>query len=273
MTSTADKITQFRALHAEGTFILPNAWDAGSAVMLEKLGFQAIASTSAGFAQALGRNDGHITLEEKLAHLTSLCAATHLPVNADFEHGFADAPQMCADNVLRAADTGIAGVSVEDWSRTEMYSLDDARARIAACADALHKRANPPLLTARAEGLLRRTGTLTDVIERLSAFAEAGADVLYAPGLSSDEAIQAVLDSTDLPVNVLCAFMPDKNFVDYETLGVRRISVGSALSNHALSAALNAATQMLEQGDFRWMLNNAPGSVFNQMFAPPDPPA
>ena len=253
MTSQKDKAIAFRKLHEQGTFIIPNFWDVGSAVALEKQGFKALASTSAGFAQAIGLKDGQVTLEQKLRHLSDVAAATSVPIAADFEHGFADRPEDCAANLLRAAETGIVGASIEDWSRSELYDLGLSRERIVACVEALSTLDFPFTLTARAENLLRGVGTIEDTIERLKAFENAGAHVLFAPGLSDDEQIRAVMAAVNAPLNILFAFMPKKTVADYQALGVRRISLGNMLASHAAAATARAGKLMLEEGRFSWM--------------------
>ena len=267
--SQSDKGRIFAELHQQGTFIMPNFWDVGSAVMLERLGFKALASTSAGFANAIGKLDSEVTLEEKLAHLAEVSAATSIPISADFEHGFADDPKSCAEHLIRAAEAGVVGASIEDWSRTKLYETSFAAERIAACAEAIQQLDFPFTLTARAENLLRGVGTLDDTLERLTAYEKAGADVLYAPGLASAEQIQTVLDTVSKPINVLFAFLPDMNFAEYDELGVRRISLGSGLANHAIGATLRAASQMLEQGDFTWLLDAAPGATITSLLKSP----
>ena len=265
MTTQADKAQQFVELHQSGTFIMANFWDVGSAVILEKMGFKALASTSAGAAQALGKLDSQLTLDEKLTHLAQVCAVTSAPVSADFEHGFADEPQKAAENLIRAAQAGIVGASIEDWSREATYDIGLAVERIQACAEAKNKLAFPFTLTARAENLLRQTGDLDEAIKRLQAYADAGADVLYAPGLANEEQITAVLQAVDKPINVLFAFMPDMPLSKYKSLGVRRISLGGALANLATGVVLDAATAMLEAGDFTWAKNMASGRTINQL--------
>lgn len=265
--SQSEKAKRFTELHQSGTFIMPNFWDPGSALMLERLGFQALASTSAGFANAIGKLDSHVTLEEKLAHLKNVCQVTRLPVSADFEHGFADDPKTCAENVLRAAEAGVVGASIEDWSRSELYDVNHAADKIAACAEAVQPLDFDFTLTARAENLLRGIGTIEDTLARLKAYERAGANVLYAPGLASSEQIQTVLDTVSSPINVLFAFLPDMNFAEYDELGVRRISLGSGLANHAIGATLRAANLMLEQGDFTWLLDAAPGATIASLLS------
>ena len=266
--SQKEKAKTFVELHKSGTFIMPNFWDPGSAIMLERLGFQALASTSAGFANAVGKLDSQVTLQEKLDHLSSVSTVTSAPINADFEHGFSDNPKECAENVLRAAEAGVVGASIEDWSRTELYDVNLAADKIAACAEAIQQLDFEFTLTARAENLLRGIGTIDDTLERLQAYEAAGADVLYAPGLASAEQIQTVLDTVSKPINVLFAFLPDMNFAEYDELGVRRISLGSALANHAIGATLRATSLMLEQGDFTWALDAAPGGTIASLLKP-----
>ena len=268
MTTQQQKAQAFAALHNDGTFIMPNFWDVGSAVLLEKLGFTALATTSAGLAQALGRVDGQVSLEEKLTHCSDVANKTSAPISADFENGFADEPDATAANLLRVAATGVVGASIEDFSGTEIYDQGLAVERIAACAEAVATLDYPFMLTARAENLLRSPRSvqdLDDTIARLVAFEAAGADVLYAPGLASSEQIQAVLDAVSKPINVLFAFMPDTTFAEYAELGVRRISIGGALANHAFGATLSAANQMLESGEFSWILDAAPGRIIKQL--------
>jgi len=263
--SQLDKAEAFKALHETGTFVMPNFWDIGSAVMLEKLGFQATASTSAGFAQAIGRLDGQISLDEKLTHLSEICSATKAPINADFENGFAHPPAQTAANILRAADAGVVGASIEDWSGSEIYDFNLAVERIAACAEATATLDFPFMLTARAENLLRGIKDLDDTIRRLVAFEAAGADVLYAPGLANAQDIKTVLDALDKPLNVLFVFMPNMTLAEYEALGVRRVSIGGALANYAIGATLNAANAMLDNGDFSWVKDAAPAKVVNNL--------
>ena len=265
MIEQAEKATRFQALHKQGTFVMANFWDVGSAVMLENLGFKALASTSAGFAQSIGKLDSQITLAEKLDHLTEVCRRTKAPVNADFEHGFADAPEDTAANLLRAAETGVAGLSIEDWSRHETYEFDLAVERIQACAEAKNTLGFPFMLTARSEVLLRRTGDLDEASKRLQAYAAAGADVLYAPGLADEEQIKAVKAAVDKPINVLFVFMPDMPLSKYQALNVERISLGSALANRATAATLGAAKDMLSEGNFQWAKEIASGKEINDL--------
>lgn len=253
MTSQMEKAQAFKALHeGDEAFIIPNPWDAGSALMLEELGFKALATTSAGFAKTIGKADGQVSLEEKLQHCRVLAAVTSVPISADFENGFADAPEEVAGNLLKLADTGLVGGSIEDWSGSEIYDFDLAVARIAACAEAAATLPFPFVLTARAEGLFRGIGDLDEIIRRLQAFEAAGADVLYAPRLRSLDEVEAVIDAVSKPINVLAVFMPEVSLEQYSQLGARRISVGNALGSYASKAALAAASQMMDEGSFGW---------------------
>ena len=254
MATQSEKAQAFQALHeGDETFVIPNPWDAGSACLLEKLGFKALATTSAGFAETLGRVDGQVSVDEKVEHCRLLASVTEIPINADFENGFADAPDDAAQNLLKLAEAGMVGASIEDYSGSAIYDFDLAVERIAACAEAVSKLPFPLVLTARAEGLLRREGDLDEIIRRLQAFEAAGADVLYAPGLADLEQVKQVLEAVTKPINVLAAFMPAVSLAEYAELGVRRVSVGSALGNHAKRATLSAAKRMKESGRFDWM--------------------
>jgi 2-methylisocitrate lyase-like PEP mutase family enzyme len=251
MPSQLEKAQVFKALHESGeTFIIPNPWDAGSARLLQKAGFKALATTSSGFAQSIGKTDGEVSLEEKLEHCRVLASVTDIPISADFEHGFADAPQEAAQNLLKLAETGVAGGSIEDYSRSAIYDFDLAVERVAACAEVAASLSFPFTFTARAEGLLRRTCTLDEVIARLQAFEKAGADVLYAPGLKSLEEVEEVVGAVSKPVNVLAPFLPEATLADYAELGVARISVGGALAGKISEATLAIARTMYESGRF-----------------------
>lgn len=265
MPTQHEKAAAFRTLHDSGTFIMPNFWDLGSARMLENLGFKSLASTSAGFANAIGKLDSQVTLDEKLDHLSSICAHTNLPVSADFEDGFATQPDETAANLLRAAETGIVGASIEDWSRSAIHDFTLSRDRIQACAEAKQSLPYDFMLTARCENMIRGVNDLDDTINRLVAYEAAGADVLYAPGLSSQDQIDAVLSAVSKPINVLFAFMPKTTLGEFEAMGVRRISLGGALSNHAIGATVRAARAMLDDGDFSWVFDAAPGRTIAEL--------
>jgi 2-methylisocitrate lyase-like PEP mutase family enzyme len=256
---------QFLALHHRDRPLLqPNAWDEGTARILASLGFEAIATTSAGFAATLGRRDGGVTRDEALAHGAALAAAVTIPVAADTENGFADDPAGVADMVTRACATGLAGCSVEDYTGRRddpFYELAAAKDRIAAAADAAHRGPNHIVLTARAEVVLRG-GELADAIARLQAYQEAGADVLFAPGIRTADDIRAVVSSVDLPVNVLA--MPGCPPVDeLAALGVARVSVGSAFTWAAMASLVEAATELRARGtyDFYGRVGSAGGAI------------
>lgn len=245
MTSIAEKRATFRALHREGFFIIPNAWDGGSARRLAALGFKAIASTSAGAAWAAGEADGALGLEAMLAHLRMLVAATDLPINADFENGHGDDPETVAHNVARAVDTGIAGLSIEDWSGTHMYDLPLAVARIAAARAAIDAVDPTVMLIGRSENFRVEGMSASDSIARAVAYAEAGADCLFVPFIE-DPAVVADLVAAvaPKPVNVIVSQF-DVRIADYARIGVRRCSVGAALAGAAWTA-FDAAARALK---------------------------
>ena len=248
MSDQSTRITAFRALHERGCFILPNPWDAGSAKRLEKLGFKALASSSSAAAWTLGLNDHQITIEQILDHLDRLCAATDLPVNADFESGFADSPEGVAANVKRALGTGIAGLSIEDQAGPgQLYPLDMAVARIRAARAAIDASGTGALLVARTEAYLNDLKDVSLAVDRLTAFAEAGADCLFAPGMTeAAEIAKTVKAVAPKPVNVLI-MNPDMRVADLAALGVRRVSVGGALAAAAWRGFDAAAASLAEQ--------------------------
>jgi 2-methylisocitrate lyase-like PEP mutase family enzyme len=238
----------FRKLHESGHFIVPNPWDVGGVRRLEKLGFKALASTSAGAAWALGKQDGELTLTEALDHLRMLCEATDLPVNADFEAGFADSPEGVAANVTRAVDTGIAGVSIEDWSGSELYPLPLAVERIAAARAAIDATGHDVLLVGRAEGYRFNEKSIDRIIERLTAYSAAGADVLYAPWIVDLDEIRALVSAVaPKPVNVLLHH-PGVKVGELAAVGVRRFSVGARLASYAWAAFEAAAISVRDEG-------------------------
>jgi len=261
----AQKRDALRQLHTSGCFVLPNPWDAGSAVILESLGFKALASTSAGMAWSMGRPDYGIARDEVLTHLSTLTHAVDLPINADFENGFSDEPDGVAENVALAADTGVAGLSVEDSTGNPdqpLYDFDIAVRRIAAASAAL--KGTGVLLTARSEGFIANRPDLDETIRRLTAFAEAGADCLYAPGLRDEAQIAAVVKAVaPRPVNVLTPGLPVAVLAG---LGVRRISVGGSLARTAWGGFLKAAREIADQGTFTAFADGAPGGELNKLF-------
>lgn len=248
MSDQATRIAAFRALHEQGCFILPNPWDAGSAKRLEKLGFEALASSSSAAAWTLGLTDHEITLEQVLDHLARLCAATGLPVNADFESGFADTPEGVAANVTRALETGIAGLSIEDQAGLgHLYPLALAVERIKAARAAIDESGTGALLVARTEAYLNDIKDVNVAIERMAAFAEAGADCLFAPGMTDPAEIEATVRAVaPKPVNVLI-MNPEMRVADLAALGVRRVSVGGALAAAAWRGFDKAAAALAEQ--------------------------
>jgi 2-methylisocitrate lyase-like PEP mutase family enzyme len=269
--SRAEKGAAFRALHhRDGAFILPNPWDIGTARLLAHLGFEALATTSAGFAASVGRRDYAVTRDEMIAHVAVIAAATPLPVSADLQNGFGDAPEAAAETIRLAAAAGIVGGSIEDSTgdaENPIYRFELAVDRIRAAAEAAHALSFPFTLTARCENYLNGKPDLSDTIARLQAYQEAGADVLYAPGLVLKEDIAAVVRSVDRPVNVL-AGMPAlaMNRAELASLGVKRISIGSGLSRVALTAFLRAATEMKESGTFTFAEGTLTLSEIGAMF-------
>ncbi len=255
MTTQTDKAHAFRALHERSqAFIIPNPWDVGTARLLAAMGFEALASTSAGYAYTLGLPDTRVGRDRMLAHVVELVRATDLPVSADLENGFAETPEGVAQTYRLAAEAGLVGASIEDASgeaEAPILELSQAVERVQAAVEAVRSLPFPFTLTARAENHLHGRVDLGDTIRRLQAYQEAGADVLYAPGLRTRDEIETVVRSVDRPVNVLMG-SPGMSFgvADLSAMGVRRISVGSALSRAALGAFLRASREMLERGTF-----------------------
>jgi 2-methylisocitrate lyase-like PEP mutase family enzyme len=267
---TAAKRATFRKLHETGCFVLPNPWDVGSARALVSLGFQALASTSAGFAWSAGRADNRVSCDDVLAHLTTLCAAVDLPVNADFENGFADSPEGVAANVTRAIATGIAGLSIENTTSDPAQPFyDDALAaeRIKAARTAIDASAEDVVLVARCEGFFKGERDLKKTTARLVAFAEAGADCLYAPGVTTEAEITTLVKAVaPKPLNVLIA-QPSMTVPMLADLGVRRISVGGSLARCAWAGFLGAAREIAEQGTFTAFAAATKGAELNGLFA------
>jgi len=255
MRAQAEKASAFRALHErDGAFIIPNPWDVGTARLLASLGFEALATTSAGYAFSVGQRDNTIGREEMLAHVRAIASATDLPVSADLENGFGDDPETVAETIRLAAATGAAGGSIEDATGRPgdpIYEHQLAVERVRAAAEAARSLPFPFTLTGRAESYLVGRPDLKDTIERLQAYQEAGADVLYAPGLTSKDDIAAVVRSVDRPVNVVMGLQGSQlSLAALAEIGVKRVSVGSALSRAALGSFLRAAREMRDRGTF-----------------------
>lgn len=268
--SIADKRRSFRQLHESGCFAIPNPWDIGSARMLQGLGFAALASTSSGFAWSVGHPDNGITRDMALAHLAELVAATDVPINADFESGFATDPAGVADSVRLAVDTGVAGLSIEDATgdaARPLFSIDDAVARLRAARAAIDRSGGDTLLVGRAECFLVGRPDLMETIARLQAYANAGADVLYAPGIRTPEQIRAVVAAVaPKPVNLLVGSVSDLTMAEIAALGVRRVSVGGAMARAAWGGMLRAARLLAEQGRFDGFADAASGQALNAFF-------
>lgn len=255
MPTQAQKGRTFRTLHERGrAFIIPNPWDVGSAKLLARLGFEALATTSAGYAFSIGKRDSMVGRDAMIDHVAAIAAATGLPVSADLENGYGDEPEACAETIRLAAEAGAVGGSIEDSTGRPgdpIYGYEAAVERVRAAAEAARSLPFPFTLTARAENYLVGRPDLEDTIERLQAYQEAGAHVLYAPGLTSADEIAAVVRSVDRPVNVLMGLQGVRlGLAELAELGVKRVSVGGALARTALGAFLRAAEEMREHGTF-----------------------
>jgi methylisocitrate lyase len=265
----ADKRANFRKLHESGCFVLPNPFDVGSAKALQHLGFKAIASTSAGFAWTIGKADNHVTVDEVCAHLADISAAVDVPVNADFEGGFAHDPEGVAANVARGVKTGLAGLSIEDSTGDKdkpLYDRSVAIERIRAARQAIDADNSGVLLTGRCEAFLWGQPDLKLVIDRLLAYSDAGADCLYAPGIKTREEIAAVVKAVHpKPVNLLIG-ASGLSLGEAADLGVRRISVGGSLARSAWAGFMKAAKEMAEKGTFTELASGYPGGELNKMF-------
>jgi len=257
-TSQSDKAARFRALHeAPGAFVIPNPWDAGSARVLAALGFEALATSSGASAGTLGRRDGKVTREEALAHARAIVAATDLPVSADLEKGFGDAPAVAAETIRLAADVGLIGGSIEDATGDKdkpLYDIGLAVERVAAAAQAARALPFPFTLTARAENFLRGNPSLDDTIKRLQAFEKVGADVLFAPGLPDLAAVRAVCAAVSKPFNFMVGIR-GKSFTvaELQAAGVKRISLATSLYREAMSGLVNAAREVKDKGTFGYL--------------------
>jgi 2-methylisocitrate lyase-like PEP mutase family enzyme len=268
--TTADKRVAFRKLHETGCFVLPNPYDVGSALALQHLGFKALASTSAGFAWTIGKADNRVTLDDVCTHLSAICGAVDLPVNADFEGGFAHEAEKVGANVARAVKTGVAGLSIEDSTGDAgkpLYERALAIARIKAARAAIDADNSGVLLTGRCEGFLVGQPDLAMVIDRLNAYSEAGADCLYAPGIKTREQISEIVKAVHpKPVNLLIG-ASGLSVAEARDLGVRRISVGGSLARSAWAGFMSAAREMAEKGTFAELAKGFPGGELNKMFS------
>jgi 2-methylisocitrate lyase-like PEP mutase family enzyme len=271
VTTQAEKAKQFLALHHGNTpLLLPNPWDAGTAKILATIGFSALATTSAGFANTYGRLDGNVTRDEVLEHARSICAAVDLPVSADLENCFAAAPAGVAETITLAIETGLVGGSCEDFSGNEddpIYDAGLATERVAAAAEAAHSGPVRFVLTARCENYLHGRNDFDDTVARLLAFQAAGADVLYAPGLNATEDIRRLVDAVDLPINVL-ALPGTAPVAELGAIGVKRVSVGSGFSNVAAGALADAGRELLERGTYDYWATAMTGmTVIHEAFS------
>ncbi len=268
MTDQASKCAVFADLHqSDETWLIPNPWDIGSARVLQGLGYPALATTSSGFAFTLGRADGQVSLEEKLAHCRQLSESTSIPLNADFENGFSDDSAEMSDNIKRVIETGVAGLSIEDFSRDQhfVYEMNEAVDRVHAAVEAIRETGVPVLLTARAENLIRGVDDREETLQRLQAYSQAGADVLYAPGLVEMEHVQAFVEATDKPLNVLAPFVRHATMEQFNAAGVCRISTGGALTWASVNPLLTAGKEMLQEGSFSWLTQMAKGSEIQSL--------
>ena len=271
MPTVAEKRKAFRALHASGCFVIPNPWDVGSARWLQGLGFKALASTSSGFAWSQGFADNRVSRDMVLAHLRALVETTDVPINADFEGGYAHDPAGVAASVALAVETGVAGLSIEDSTGSKeepLYDLDVVVARMRAARGAIDKAGGEVMLVGRAECFLVGRPDIDEVIARLKAYANAGADCLYAPGIGKPEQISAVVKAVaPKPVNLLIGAPMGISVKDAAALGVRRISVGGALARSAWGGFIKMAKQIAEEGRFDGFAEAASGGELNKFFA------
>jgi 2-methylisocitrate lyase-like PEP mutase family enzyme len=270
MRTQAEKAAAFRALHQRpGCFLIPNPWDAGTAKILAALGYEALATTSLGVANGLGR--ASVTRDDVIRNGREIVEATDLPVNADLENCFAHEPAAAAETIRLAAEAGLAGGSIEDYSnddKSPIYDFDLSVARVRAAVAMANSLAGPFVLTARAENLIRGRNDMADTIRRLKAYAEAGAEVLYAPGLRTVAEIRAVVEAINRPLNVVTGWLePGITAADVAAAGAKRISVGGALNRLALAAFLDSAKAMKDEGSFAWMQRIAPMPPLRKMFA------
>ena len=268
--STADKRKTFRKLHESGCFVIPNPWNVGTARYLQGLGFKALATTSSGHAHSQGHADGDQSIDDVLAHYHELAEATDVPLNADFENGFADDPDKVAENVTRCIATGVAGLSIEDspqQSSTPLYDFDLALARVKAARTAIDKAGGDVVFTARSEGFIRGRPDLDETIRRLKAFADAGADCLYSPGIRTREQIEATVKAVGgKAINFLNHGALGFTVNDLAGFGVRRISVGGSLARVAMHAFIKTATEIAKDGKFDGFANLISNAELNKFF-------
>jgi 2-methylisocitrate lyase-like PEP mutase family enzyme len=268
--SPADKRRTFRALHQSGCFVIPNPWNVGTARYLQGLGFKALATTSSGYAHSQGYPDGAQSRDDVLLHFAEIAAATDVPVNADFEGGFSDNPEVVAENVRLCVQTGVAGLSIEDSTGDPdrpLYDFDLALARVKAARAAIDKTGGDVVFTARTEGFIRGRPDLDETIRRLKAFADAGADCLYSPGIKTREQIEATIKAVaPKPVNFLNSGAFGFTVKDLAEMGVRRISVGGTLARVAMNAFIKAATEIAKDGKFDSFAGVVTNAELNKFF-------
>ena len=268
--STSEKRREFRTLHQSGCFVIPNPWNVGSARYLQGLGFKALATTSSGYAHSIGYSDGDVTRDMVLAHCREIAQATDVPVNADFENGYADDPDQVAENVRLCVATGVAGLSIEDFTGNDadpLYDFDLAVKRVRAARDAIDKAGGEVVFTARTEGFIKNRPNLDETIRRLKAFADAGADCLYSPGIKTREQITATIKAVaPKPINFLNSGAFGYTVNDLAALGVRRISVGGTLARVAMHAFIQAARQIAQDGKFDSFAGVMPNAELNKFF-------
>lgn len=259
MTTQLQKAQAMKALHeGEETFLIPGPWDVGSARVFEAFGFKALATTSGGFAYSLGKQDGEVTLDEKVAHCRALTQATKVPLTADLENGYSHEPEGVAETIRRIAEAGAVGGSIEDWSGEEIYDFDLAVERMQAAAEAARSAEVPFALIGRCENLLRGHDDLDETIRRLQAYQAAGADVLFAPALRTLDDVRTVVREIDRPLNVIGVMVPGATLDELADAGARRISIGGALAVAAYGALVEGAREMKESGSFGWLSKLTP---------------
>ena len=271
MATQQEKAQTFRALHErEGAFVIPTPWDIGSARLFEALGFEALATTSSGFAYSLGRRDGQVSREEKLAHCRALCEASSLPVSADLEKCFSDDPKEAAETIALGAEAGLVGGSIEDATgdpTKPIYDFNHAVERVAAAAQVAKSLDTPFVLTARAENFLHGRRDMNDTIRRLQAFEAAGADVLYAPGPATLDETREITSALTRPVNMLVTPMKGVTVADLAQAGVKRISIGGAMMRAVIGTLVRGSRQMLDEGRFDWGADMMPTPEINELFS------